>query len=460
MSTAWKAAGLTYNRYLAVAARVVRRSLKEGPRLQAERRGEMELRFAKWELVKDEYFTLFESVAALEIMDPKMDSGHLEPGETLEEHYDVLRVLLPEEVIGIMDQLLGFEMAWHMGSPLSQTLFTSHYLDRMLWPEPKTLEDARFERNQTPGPGNKLLHLVLRAYCLGLIKTCDFVHRKISSEHYYEEEDFVANLYNRNLLTNFEATDIINKIDDAIADMRVLGTMSFKQLLFDDLDELVLPADPLLDSTNADIEAPQDPRFQAAKKMDSFVLRAADPYLDIFRTLCMNRSRLRRMLTHLVLEWDSIQFEAEGVDTELRDFTEEKPMQDSQASIEEVWAFPLSSWAYYHKLRQMEWIVQMGFELGIYQVDELAGMYWYLQHLASTRIQHLERIRTFTLRRIKQIAEPSVKEKTAFRRSISFLEFAMLEASATQSFADGLSYIGESDKSYHSWWVVPRISTK
>ncbi|EAW06426.1 ATP synthase subunit epsilon family protein [Aspergillus clavatus NRRL 1] len=49
MAAAWKAAGLTYNRYLAVAARAVRRSLKEGPRLAAERRGQMELRFAKWE---------------------------------------------------------------------------------------------------------------------------------------------------------------------------------------------------------------------------------------------------------------------------------------------------------------------------------------------------------------------------------------------------------------------------
>ncbi|OCT45553.1 ATP synthase subunit epsilon, mitochondrial [Cladophialophora carrionii] len=49
MGLEWKAAGLTYNRYLAVAARVVRRSLKEGPRLQAERRGEMDLRFAKWQ---------------------------------------------------------------------------------------------------------------------------------------------------------------------------------------------------------------------------------------------------------------------------------------------------------------------------------------------------------------------------------------------------------------------------
>lgn len=28
----------------------MRRSLKEGPRLQAERRGQMDLRFAKWEV--------------------------------------------------------------------------------------------------------------------------------------------------------------------------------------------------------------------------------------------------------------------------------------------------------------------------------------------------------------------------------------------------------------------------
>ena len=39
-----------YNRYLAVAARVVRRSLKEEQRIKAERRGEMELRFAKWDV--------------------------------------------------------------------------------------------------------------------------------------------------------------------------------------------------------------------------------------------------------------------------------------------------------------------------------------------------------------------------------------------------------------------------
>ena len=105
--------------------------------------------------------------------------------------------------------------------------------------------------------------------------------------------------------------------------------------------------------------------------------------------------------------------------------------------------------------------MQMGFELDIYQVDELAGMYWfveskslfppcawaetvdfrYLQHLASTRLQHLERIRNFSLHRLKRISKPTLQQKTSFRRSFSLLDFAMLEASATQSFAEGLSCV-------------------
>ena len=77
-------------------------------------------------------------------------------------------------------------MAWHMGNPLSQTLFTSFYLDRMLWPKPESLNEATFDRDKRTVTGNKLVHLVLHAYCLALVKTCDFVHRTISKEHYYE----------------------------------------------------------------------------------------------------------------------------------------------------------------------------------------------------------------------------------------------------------------------------------
>lgn len=49
-----------------------------------------------------------------QIMDPKMDSGCLEPGETLEDQYDVSRHLLPEEVIGVMDKMLCYEVGVHI----------------------------------------------------------------------------------------------------------------------------------------------------------------------------------------------------------------------------------------------------------------------------------------------------------------------------------------------------------
>lgn len=41
-----------------------------------------------------------------------MDSGFLTPGESMEHDYDILRELLPEEVIGIMDQMLCFEVCF------------------------------------------------------------------------------------------------------------------------------------------------------------------------------------------------------------------------------------------------------------------------------------------------------------------------------------------------------------
>lgn len=48
MVFAWKASGLTYNKYLSIAAQAVRRSLKDEKRIMAEKRGEMNLKFAAW----------------------------------------------------------------------------------------------------------------------------------------------------------------------------------------------------------------------------------------------------------------------------------------------------------------------------------------------------------------------------------------------------------------------------
>ena len=39
----------SYNRYASICSATIRKSLKESARIQAEKRGELELRYAKWE---------------------------------------------------------------------------------------------------------------------------------------------------------------------------------------------------------------------------------------------------------------------------------------------------------------------------------------------------------------------------------------------------------------------------
>ena len=65
--------------------------------------------------------------------------------------------------------------------------------------------------------------------------------------------------------------------------MRILGNMSFKQLIYGDLAEMVLPADTLVDATHSNIEVPQDHRFQIATRMDAFVARVGQVSLSYLK---------------------------------------------------------------------------------------------------------------------------------------------------------------------------------
>ncbi|SZF04998.1 unnamed protein product [Blumeria hordei] len=49
MAFAWKASGLSYNKYLSVVAQALRNCLKDDVKMSAERRGALQLKFAKWE---------------------------------------------------------------------------------------------------------------------------------------------------------------------------------------------------------------------------------------------------------------------------------------------------------------------------------------------------------------------------------------------------------------------------
>ncbi|KAI3327554.1 Mak10-domain-containing protein [Xylariaceae sp. AK1471] len=548
------------------------------------------------ELVKDEHFTLFESVSALEIMDRKMDSGVLDEGESLDEEYDVTRGLLPEEILGIIDQLLCLEMAWHLGYPLSQTLLTSVYVEALMNPRPTTIDEVDFTRippNQSREPS---LLFVLRAYCAGLLKACCFVNEIMKEELYYEEEDFVTNTYDRSLLyeiltpaiksllenaltelramsndfpreictalesrlelriaflnaidlsdienatsqslklpwtqmrglidhiekqhvlakpvpeafstklqrrlastmpprpmvklsfeeciTHFkrvfqngnEVIDVLQYTDPQsllnfilmfqaqkpqplvfirtvlqnllFKDMRVLVHFSIRQLLDHDISFSVLPDGPHFDRSFDEIEIPTDPRHQVASSIEVFRQRVADPYLDLFRILCQNRCRVRRTLCHHIQEWDILETDVGEIEERLQ-----LPLREiSQGAYqgEESTYLPLSSWVYIYKLRQMEWIVQLGFELHVYQPDELAGMYYYLKRLASLRAQHTEHVKQTTALReerarqhLKLRKEDPLPPDPAheFKRSKQHLRATMLDAACTWEFADGL----------------------
>ncbi|KAF4123844.1 N-alpha-acetyltransferase 35, NatC auxiliary subunit [Geosmithia morbida] len=556
------------------------------------------------EVIKDGFFTLFESVGALEVMDPKMDSGCVAAGEEFDETYDVSRPLLPEEVLGIIDQLLCHEMSWHLGYPLSQTVFTSVYVEALLKPDPHGIDEAKFLRRQGDVADEEPMLRVLRAYCLGMLKACGYVNDRVRNEHSYEEEDFVTNTYNRSLLSSVSTASIRHAIADAVDllqrertpignddivealsnrlilrdiflsaaecpqyvddpdtarkpwtagiallpaiqrthalgkpvdesfsvklqrklastvpprpivqlsfddafghlsrlfqdgqdvitvlnytntqclltfvfsfqakkpqplvyvrsllqtflfdAMEMLGSMSIRQIIDDDLSTIVLPASPLLDRDFDEIEAVHDPRFVIAQKMELFRQRAAQPYLDILRTFCQNRCRVRRTLCHTVRSWDALQADAEEIDQLLRVKTQELVATEtansdgggsSTAPAVDVNSWPLSAWTYLYKLRQMEWVVQLGFELEVYQPDEFGGMYWYLNFLSKQRLEYSPRIKSHIVRRVEALRQSrpphhSAAEEKQLQRSLAYIRLSLLDAAVTWELSDGLS---------------------
>ena len=107
-------------------------------------------------------------------------------------------------------------MSWHDGYPLSQTLFTSLHLTAITPQEFRPLDQVVFHSKQKSAP-NPLVSEVLRAFSIGLLKSCDMVIADIISEHYYEEEDFVTQTFTQYLLSDIDNAEIVAVLDSASA---------------------------------------------------------------------------------------------------------------------------------------------------------------------------------------------------------------------------------------------------
>lgn len=207
-----------------------------------------------------------------------------------------------------------------------------------------------------------------------------------------------------------------------------------------DLELTVLPDSEVLDPANWTIETPLSAstpnlRYEMAKLIDTYIQRALPDfggYMDFWKALSSNRCRLRRVLTHVVLGLDELQREGDDMDSILESYVED---------VETIMEDGLFKWAYHQKLRVMEWIVQLGFELDIYLSDELAGMYWLLASISRQRSAVIQSIMSFVDRRIIQHRIEDIDEGRTLNnlaRAAEFCAAQMWQIRGTESLAEAL----------------------
>ncbi|KAK9032417.1 hypothetical protein V6N11_056683 [Hibiscus sabdariffa] len=126
------------------------------------------------ELIHGDNFNLFAAMSALEIMDPKIDSGIVCTYYSIDEAIENGAAPIPisldctidvQRTIDVMDHLLACEAAWHKGHSLAQTVFSCIYL-------------LRLDRTAP--------HALLHSYCRVIRATCKAVVSVVSDARAHE----------------------------------------------------------------------------------------------------------------------------------------------------------------------------------------------------------------------------------------------------------------------------------
>ncbi|KAI0282478.1 Mak10 subunit, NatC N-terminal acetyltransferase-domain-containing protein [Russula aff. rugulosa BPL654] len=73
------------------------------------------------DIILTEDFTLYDAMSALEIGNPRTDSGLIPSDEEARgPQFNLVTPLLPEEICYILDRVIACEMEWHAGYTLKQ----------------------------------------------------------------------------------------------------------------------------------------------------------------------------------------------------------------------------------------------------------------------------------------------------------------------------------------------------
>ncbi|KAF7148578.1 hypothetical protein RHSIM_Rhsim03G0251800 [Rhododendron simsii] len=188
------------------------------------------------ELIHGENFNLFAAMSALEIMDPKMDSGIVRRYYSVDEAIDSGAAPVPlssdrtvdvQCVIDIMDHLLACEATWHKGHSLAQTVFSCIYLLK---------------------PDRTSPHALLHSYCRVIRATCNSVVSVVSDARTNEEEDLFTMTYGLPLKGDGDekCLSMLNAVEETISrQLRACKAPPSKKRVVEDIEPL---------QTNPDLE--------------------------------------------------------------------------------------------------------------------------------------------------------------------------------------------------------------
>lgn len=153
------------------------------------------------ELMKIGSFTLFEAMGAIEMMDPKIDTGMISNKinrKILNLEQSVRCGLVKinnfedNELIGIIDDTYACLVTWLEGNSLAQTVMTNLYLH-----EPDRVEDR-----------------YLRVFSYAMLKITDILKDIVITKYCFEEEDFQPNNYGFNLAANISDAKVFTYLKE------------------------------------------------------------------------------------------------------------------------------------------------------------------------------------------------------------------------------------------------------
>lgn len=228
-----------------------------------------------------------------------------------------------------------------------------------------------------------------------------------------------------------------------------MGTLSHMDLLITDLHDTVLGGHPILSLDNWADHPPTDPRHLIARKVEAFIEKIQTEYINIYVRICQNKCRIRRTLAQSISILDNLQALTEDIDNDLREICNRRAeMPLAHGSADRILQsdaqdfYPLSAWVFYQKLRAMEWVMQLGFELDVYQRDEMAEMYTMLSHFAQCRYEQLLHIQDTLVQRMRRIVDLRLAQNAKeIESSLGLTNIWLKEAGSVMAFSRALGLL-------------------